>query len=87
MLLNIQLSRSVDHTIMIAESAVIPIEDKHYVYIAQAGKALRVEIETGRRRPGIGEGLSGLTAGQQVVVEGTIKLTPGSALTIRGQPL
>lgn len=87
MLLNIELSRSIENTIMIPESAVIPIEDKHYVYIAEAGKAQRIEVQTGRRRPGIVEVLSGLAAGQHVVVEGAIKLTPGSAINIKGARL
>lgn len=83
MLLNVLLQRSIENTIIIAESAIIPIEDKHYVFVAQDGQASRVEVQTGRRRPGQVEILSGLTPGQQVVVKGTIKLNDGSKIKIK----
>ncbi|MFT4924561.1 MAG: membrane fusion protein (multidrug efflux system) [Phenylobacterium sp.] len=84
MLLNILLERSVENTIMINESAIIPIEDKHYVYTAKHSKAQRIEVQIGRRRPGQVEVLSGLSSGQQVVVEGAIKLSDGAAIKIKG---
>ncbi len=87
MLLNIVLQRSIENTMMIAESAIIPIEDKHYVFVTNSNTTQRIEVETGRRRPGSVEILSGLTPGQQVVVEGTIKLKTGSEIKIKESTL
>lgn len=87
MLLNILLERSIDNIITIAESAVIPVKDKHFVFIVEDGKAKRVEVTPGRRRPGLVEVVSGLLPSQKVVVEGAIKLRPGSEVLIRDDSL
>jgi membrane fusion protein (multidrug efflux system) len=87
MLLNILLERSVEETMMIPESAVIPIEDKHYVYVTKAGVANRIAISIGRRRPGFVEVIRGLQPGQQVVTQGAIKLTEGSKVKLKGEQL
>lgn len=78
MLLRILLLRSVEDVILIDEGALIPKEDKQWVYIIEDGIAKKVSITIGRRRPGVVEVLSGLNVGQTVVTEGALKIRNGS---------
>ncbi|MFT5759062.1 MAG: membrane fusion protein (multidrug efflux system) [Alteromonadaceae bacterium] len=80
MLLNIRLERSSENIIMIPESAIIPIENKQFVYVINNDEAERKRITIGRRMPGFAEVLSGLNLGEQLVIEGTIKLSPGAKI-------
>jgi membrane fusion protein (multidrug efflux system) len=85
MLLNISVLLQVEKILQLPESSIIPIENKHYVFVENEGKAIRKAIKIGRRHPGVVEVVSGLVEGQQVVVEGALKLREGSAVSIIGQ--
>jgi membrane fusion protein (multidrug efflux system) len=85
MLLNISVLLQVEKILQLPESSIIPIENVHYVFIETEGKAVRKAIKIGRRHPGVVEIVSGLVEGQQVVVEGALKLREGSAVSIIGQ--
>ena len=85
MLLNISVLLQVENILQLPESSIIPIEDKHYVFIENDGKAVRKAIKIGRRHPGVVEVVSGLVEGEKVVVEGALKLRDGSAISIIGQ--
>ena len=85
MLLNISVLLQVENILQLPESSIIPIEDKHYVFVEHNGNAVRKAIIIGRRHPGVVEVVSGLVAGEQVVVEGALKLRDGSAVSIIGQ--
>ncbi len=85
MLLNISVLLQVEKILQLPESSIIPIENVHYVFIETEGKAVRKSIKIGRRHPGVVEVVSGLVEGQQVVVEGALKLRDGSAVSIIGQ--
>ena len=82
MLLNISVILNVEQILILPESAIIPIEEKHYVFVVNDAKAERKSIQVGRRQPGIVEVVSGLAQGQAVVVEGALKLRPGSAVKV-----
>jgi len=82
MLLNVNIERQVDTVLHVPESAVIPIEDKHYVFLVDGEKAARKTIEIGRRQPGIVEVISGVSQGEQVVIEGALKLRDGSQVNV-----
>lgn len=82
MLLNISVILQVEKILQLPESAIIPIEDKHYVFVVNEDKAQRKTITIGRRHPGVVEVLSGLVEGEQVVVEGALKLREGAAVKI-----
>jgi membrane fusion protein (multidrug efflux system) len=75
----------VENILQLPESSIIPIENIHYVFVVREGKAVRKAIKIGRRHPGLVEVLSGVIAGEQVVVEGALKLRDGSAVSISGQ--
>jgi membrane fusion protein (multidrug efflux system) len=85
MLLNISVLLQVEKILQLPESSIIPIENVHYVFIESEGKAVRQAIKIGRRHPGVVEVISGLVEGEQVVVEGALKLRDGSAVSIIGQ--
>ena len=85
MLLNISVLLQIEKIFQLPESAIIPIEDKHYVFVVNEEKALRTRIEIGRRHPGFVEISSGLIEGELVVVEGALKLRDGTAVTIIDQ--
>jgi len=82
MLLNISVILQVEQILQLPESAIIPIEDKHYVFVANEGKAQRKAIIIGRRHPGVVEVISGLMEGENVVVEGALKLRDGTAVKV-----
>ena len=85
MLLNISVLLQVEKILQLPESSIIPIENIHYVFVESEGKAVRKAIKIGRRHPGVVEVVSGLIEGDQVVVEGALKLRDGSAISIIGQ--
>ncbi len=82
MLLNISVLLQVENILQLPESSIIPIENSHYVFIEKEGKAFRKAIEIGRRQPGVVEVISGLKEGEQVVVEGALKLRDGATVSI-----
>jgi membrane fusion protein (multidrug efflux system) len=69
---------------MVPEKAVIPQQDKHYVFQIEDGIATKVEVHVAGRHNGwvaIDEGISN---GQQIVTEGIIKIRSGSKVTVKG---
>ncbi len=82
MLLNISVLLQVENILQLPESSIIPIENSHYVFTEKEGKAFRKAIEIGRRQPGVVEVISGLKEGEQVVVEGALKLRDGATVSI-----
>lgn len=83
MLLRIELERRVDLTLMVPESAVIPIRTEQFVFVVNDdGRAVRTEVEVGRRQPGWVEIRSGITEGEMVIVEGTIRVRDGLPVSV-----
>ncbi len=88
MLMEITLIKDKREALVIPEEAIIPIEDKHYVYRANNDNTVsRQEITIGLRKPGVVEVLSGLVSGERVVTHGTMKVSDGSAIEIKSAPL
>lgn len=81
MLLQLKVETQAAHALVIPESAIIPINQKQYVYKIVENKVQRIEVTIGRRKPGLVEVLTGLTQGDEVVTQGVIKVRPGSAVT------
>jgi len=82
MLLNVHIDQQIDIVLQLPESAIIPVEDKHFVFIVDKDKAKRIAIKIGRRQPGIVEVTSGIKEGTEVIVEGALKLRDGSDITV-----
>ena len=82
MLLTIEVERNVEQVMQLPESAIIPIQKRHFVFVIEDSKALRKEVMVGRRKPGIVEITSGLALNEKVVIEGALKLRDGSQVAI-----
>lgn len=73
-----------ENAVIIAEEAVVPEGAKHFVFLVTAdNKVDRREIKLGQRLPGEVEVLSGLAAGDIVVVRGVQKVRPGQTVAPR----
>ncbi len=78
MFLNVALANDERESLLIPEEALTPEAERQYVFVVADGKAQRREVRIGARRPGSVEVLAGLTAGEQVIVEGTQKVRDGA---------
>jgi len=78
MFMTVKLIRTDVPALMLPEEALVPESDKKFVFVVRDGKAARVEVQTGRRRPGEVEIVSGLDEGDVVVTEGTQKIRDGA---------
>jgi membrane fusion protein (multidrug efflux system) len=65
------------HAIMLPEQVIVPRPDGNYVFLAVNGKADLRKVTLGKREPGRVEIVSGVAAGDTVVLDGQIKLRPG----------
>ncbi|MDR1076762.1 MAG: efflux RND transporter periplasmic adaptor subunit [Xanthomonadaceae bacterium] len=78
MLLDVRLYRPTRQALALAEIAVVQVGRESFVYRVSADDSVeRVDIEVGPRSDGRVEILSGLNAGDRVVVDGTGKLRAG----------
>ena len=82
MLLQINLEKQMLNTLVVPEKALLPIEDKQFVYVVEGGKAVQKEVQVGRRKPGVAQIVAGLQPGEQVVVEGTLRLRDGASVSV-----
>ncbi len=83
-LLTVELIKDRRQSLMIPEEALVPLRDQQFVFVVNDDDTVdRVEVDIGRRRPGSVEVLSGLSEQQQVVIEGTNRIGPGSPVTIQ----
>jgi membrane fusion protein (multidrug efflux system) len=82
MFLTVHITRAAGKALMIPEQSLVPESSRQYVYVIRDGKANKVEITIGRRRPGEVEVLKNLNVGDMVVVEGGEKLKNGAAVTV-----
>jgi len=80
MFMTVKLIRADTPALMLPEEALVPEGNKKFVFVVRDGKAERVEVQTGRRRPGEVEIVSGLAEGDVVVTEGTQKIRDGAAV-------
>ncbi len=87
MLMKVNLVRSREIVKTVPEEALVPVGSKQYVFrINSENQADRLVVETGRRRPGSVEIVSGLQLGDLVVTEGVIRLRSGSKVKLKNKP-
>ncbi|MBL9131831.1 MAG: efflux RND transporter periplasmic adaptor subunit [Verrucomicrobiaceae bacterium] len=72
-------------SLAVPERSLVPIGAKAYVFTIDNDKARRVEVKTGRRKPGTVEIISGITEGQLIVADGLVGLQDGAAIKVTGQ--
>ncbi len=83
MLLTVDLVKNRSQSLIIPEEAVIQERDKKFALLVTPGNTVeKKEIVTGRRIPGKLEVISGLNAGQQVIVQGLTRVRPGSSVNV-----
>jgi membrane fusion protein (multidrug efflux system) len=80
MFLNVRIARDERNAVIIPEAALVPEQSRQFVFVAAEGRAERREVQIGQREPGRVEIVSGLVAGERVVVEGTQKIRDGFSI-------
>ncbi|MCG8505934.1 MAG: efflux RND transporter periplasmic adaptor subunit [Sphingomonadales bacterium] len=83
MLMTVSLVSNQRRGMAVSENALVPVGGEQYVYVVRDGQtAERIKVEIGGRRPGLVEVVVGLEPGQQVIVSGTLRLTPGAPVRV-----
>jgi membrane fusion protein (multidrug efflux system) len=83
MFMTLKLVRSEGDALLLPEQAIVPENDRHYVFIASEGRAHKREVTIGRRRPGEVEIVDGLTMDEDVIVDGTLNVREGAPVKIQ----
>lgn len=68
--------------VLVPEASVVPQQGGNLVFLARGGRAARTPVEVGARRRGVVEILSGVAAGDTVVVAGQQKIEDGTRLAV-----
>jgi membrane fusion protein (multidrug efflux system) len=86
MFLNVTLARDEHQALMVPEAALVPEQSRQFLFVIEDGRAVRREVRIGGRQPGRVEIVSGLKAGEQVIVEGTQKVREGGEVRVIERP-
>lgn len=83
MLLTVGIVMAERTALVVPENSVYQIQDRAYVYVVDSELIARErQIQTGARRFGSVEVLGGLEQGEQIVVEGIVKLRDGARVRL-----
>ena len=74
MLLTVVVEKRVLNTLVLPEKALVPVQDKQFVYVVIDDVAHQREVVIGERRPGVVQVISGLSEGDEVITEGTLRV-------------
>ncbi len=85
MFMTLRLVRSEGKALMLPETAIVPEDSKHFVFIVADGRAQQREVIIGRRRPGEVEMLKGVTEEDAVVIDGTMNVNNGTPVVARSE--
>ncbi len=84
MLMRVEIIKNRRESMTVPEAALVPLDTRVFVYkLSNEETAERVQIQTGARRPGEVEVLSGLDIGDQIIVAGTNRIRPGQPVTVQ----
>lgn len=72
-----------DDAVVIPERALFPRGAQQFVYVVRDGRAELREVHVGQRRPGQAEIVSGLQAGERLIVSGIQRVNDGVAVDAR----
>lgn len=87
MFLTVSLLKEDVTSLLIPEEALVPERSKQFVFVVDGDNVVdRLEVKTGRRRPGQVEILEGLEPGMLVITEGTQKVRPGQTVSLIASP-
>ncbi len=83
LLMQINLEKQVLNTLVVPESALVPEGDEQFLFVVNGENvATKRAVKIGERRPGLVEVTAGLTEGEKVIVEGTLRVRDGSSVRI-----
>lgn len=85
MLVIVQLAMQPRMSLSIPERSLVPVGSKAYVFTIDNGKARRLEVKTGGRKPGFVEVTSGVAEGQKIIADGLVGLQEGSPVNVAGE--
>ncbi|HAS51036.1 MAG TPA: efflux transporter periplasmic adaptor subunit [Gammaproteobacteria bacterium] len=71
-----------ENALVVPEQAIVPVGQKTFVYRVVDGKAAMTPVTLGLRRPGKVEIVEGVSAGDEVVTDGQLKIRDGAAVTV-----
>ncbi|MDP4534610.1 efflux RND transporter periplasmic adaptor subunit [Alkalimonas collagenimarina] len=78
MLMNVTVTLTNQDALMIAENALVPLQNRQYVYkVGEDDRVTEVQVEIGQRIPGWVEIIDGLEEGDEVIIEGVQKVRDG----------
>jgi membrane fusion protein (multidrug efflux system) len=77
MFMNVELTKDQRTAVVIPEEALVPEQNKQFVFVIEGEHARKREVTIGARRPGSVEVVAGLAAGERIIVEGTVKIRDG----------
>jgi membrane fusion protein (multidrug efflux system) len=88
MLLSVHLQKPVHDALMIPERSVAPLRGEQFLFVIDAdNKAHKHSVKLGARQQGRVEVLSGIAAGDVLVVDGGMSLQDGMEVTVQASPL
>jgi membrane fusion protein (multidrug efflux system) len=83
MLMKVRLIKQSRQALLLPEAAIIPIQNKHYVYVVNAENIVKQQqVTLGTRTRGWVEITDGLEVGQQVITRGILKVRPGDNVQV-----
>lgn len=84
MLMEITLIKDQRQTLTVPEEAIVPEQNKHFVYVVDTeNKVSRRQVVIGARKPGVVEIISGLTEGERIIAHGTMKVRDGVTVVVK----
>ena len=85
MLMQVELQSAVRQSIVIPEECLVAQGQQQFVFVVDGtdNTVERREVRIGTRRPGQVEVVDGLRIGELVITDGTLKVRPGSKVSIR----
>lgn len=83
MFMTVRVLRETAELMLVPEQALVPIQNRQYLYLVVDGRVEARTVEIGRRVPGMVEIVSGIEAGDIVIVEGTQRVREGAAVAPR----
>jgi membrane fusion protein (multidrug efflux system) len=71
-----------ENALVVPEQALVPQGQERFVYKLADGKAVLTKVEMGLRRPGEVEVKQGLAAGDNIIIDGQLRLRDGAPVTV-----
>lgn len=83
MLLQINLEKRVLDALVVPEHALVPEGDKQFLFVVDdANRANKTLVKVGERKPGWVQVLDGISAGDKVITQGTLRVRDGSPVKV-----